>query len=156
MTFNISGCDLYLTKQSSETEETLEGATYGLYDFNDNLYKELTTDSNGQASIVNSIPYKSFYIQEIKAPKGYKLDDTKYNVYFNANNKVINITVKDDPLPIEIVEDPIEDPIEDNIELLSNDVEDELIIENVPNTNKYYSFTWIIIIGVLIVKKKCY
>ena len=149
MTFNISGCDLYLTKQSSETDEALEGATYGLYDTNDILYKELTTDSNGEASIINSIPYKTFYIKEIEAPKGYKLDDTKYNVYFNAQNKTINLTVKDEPIPVEIIEDPI-------IELVSDDIEDELIIENVPNTNKYYSYTWLVILGVLIVKKKCY
>ncbi|MBR4282978.1 MAG: hypothetical protein IKT35_04610, partial [Clostridia bacterium] len=81
-------------KTSSITGEPLGGATFGLYNEHGGLIATGVTDSNGQllfqTNIVEGIILREhilYYMQEIKAPPGYQLDDKKYWFCFcdNAN-----------------------------------------------------------------------
>ena len=89
---------------------SLEGAVYGLYE-DKACTKKLaqgTTDSSGQFWFSPHVAYGSYYIKEISAPYGYKLDTTVYTVnvnnslglYLNDNNyrlKDVTITSEDEP-----------------------------------------------------------
>jgi len=102
-----------ITKEDSETgakaqgEATLKGATYGVYARNtiydpaDNsvIYNtnakvgELITDDNAKASLTN-LYLGEYYIKEIKASKGYTLDNTTYNFDLTYENQNVNVVTK--------------------------------------------------------------
>lgn len=92
--------NIYLVKKDAKTDHvpqgdaTLEGAVYGLYAKKDIMhpdgqtgvqYKEgtkiaeLTTDSDGKASIKNLYPGE-YYVKEISASRGYLLDENAYDL----------------------------------------------------------------------------
>lgn len=97
---NITGSNLELKKIDSETlnsnkrrDATLKNAIYELYDTNSNLIDTLTTNENGIAKLEN-IQYGNYYLKEIKAPIGYKLDNKIYNLKIDKENEFI--TLKED------------------------------------------------------------
>lgn len=72
-------------KTCASTGEPLEGATFGLYNKQGGLITSATTDVNGklqfQTNIVQGIVLREhilYYMQELRAPPGYRLDDRKY------------------------------------------------------------------------------
>ena len=72
-------------KNSAETGEPLLGATFGLYNEHGGLISTEITNVHGeltfQTNIIQGIVLREhmlYYMQEIEAPLGYKLDDTKY------------------------------------------------------------------------------
>lgn len=72
-------------KKDSLTGEPLAGATFGLYNAQGGLIDSDVTDSKGtllfQTNIVQGVILREhvlYYMQELKAPAGYQLDDTKY------------------------------------------------------------------------------
>ena len=72
-------------KTSAVTGEPLAGATFGLYNEHGGLITTDVTDANGellfQTHIIDGIILREhvlYYMQELKAPPGYQLDDTKY------------------------------------------------------------------------------
>ena len=72
-------------KTSAVTGEPLAGATFGLYNEHDGLIVSATTDVNGnlqfQTNVVQGVilqEHTLYYIQEMRAPPGYKLDNTKH------------------------------------------------------------------------------
>ena len=72
-------------KTSALTGEPLEGATFGLYNAQGGLITTEVTDRNGallfQTDIVEGIILREhilYYMQELKAPPGYQLDDAKH------------------------------------------------------------------------------
>ena len=74
--------------------EPLGGATFGLYNENGGLIISKITDKNGQllfqTNIIEGIilrEHKLYYMQELKAPAGYQLDDTKYWFCFCSEAK---------------------------------------------------------------------
>ena len=74
-----------LFKTCAETGKPLSGATFGLYNTQGGLITTGETDVNGellfQTNIVNGIILREhilYYIQELRAPPGYRLDDAKY------------------------------------------------------------------------------
>lgn len=74
-----------LFKTSSTTGKPLGGATFGLYNEHGGLITSGVTDANGellfQTDIINGIILREhilYYMQELKAPAGYMLDETKY------------------------------------------------------------------------------
>jgi uncharacterized surface anchored protein len=71
-------------KTCAQTGQPLGGATFGLYNEHGGFITSATTDSNGQlvfqTNIVQGIILREhilYYMQELRAPPGYKLDDTK-------------------------------------------------------------------------------
>ena len=72
-------------KSSSLTGEPLGGATFGLFNEAGGLISTEVTKDNGQLSFQTNIiegiilrEHQLYYMQELKAPPGYQLDDTKY------------------------------------------------------------------------------
>ena len=72
-------------KTSSLTGEPLGGATFGLYNEHGGLISTEVTDQNGallfQTNIIEGIILREhvlYYLQELRAPPGYQLDDTKH------------------------------------------------------------------------------
>lgn len=76
-------------KTCAESGEPLGGATFGLYNAQGGLITTGTTDENGildfKSSIIEGIILREhvlYYMQELRAPPGYQLDDTKFWFYF--------------------------------------------------------------------------
>ena len=93
--FNIAtnAYKINLKKISAETGLPLAGAVFGLYNEHGGLITSLTTQADGtltfKTDIINGIvllEHKFYYVQEIKAPSGYRLDDTQYWLCF-CNDK---------------------------------------------------------------------
>ncbi|KYG28256.1 SpaA isopeptide-forming pilin-related protein [Alkalihalobacillus trypoxylicola] len=73
-----------------ETDETLEGAVFSLFDAEDNeLQTGLTTDEDGRIVVENLEP-GSYYFVETEAPFGYELDDTplEFEIVFNQEEQL--------------------------------------------------------------------
>ena len=81
------------TKDKVSVKEglNLEGATYELFDINDNLVCSAKTDSNG-IIIFDNLEYGTYYIKEKVPSIGYTLDDNKYTVILDSDN--LSVTVK--------------------------------------------------------------
>ncbi len=58
-----------------EENNPLQGAIFGIYDINDVLIEELTTNENGIA-LSQDIIYGDYYIKELGAPHGYWINET--------------------------------------------------------------------------------
>lgn len=74
-----------LFKTSAVTGKPLPGATFGLFNEHGGLITTAVTDANGeiffQTNIVEGIILREhllYYIQELDAPDGYQLDDTRH------------------------------------------------------------------------------
>ena len=72
-------------KTESLKDAPLEGATFGLFNAQGSLITDGVTDANGnllfETNITQGIILREhvlYYMQEQKAPPGYRLDDTKY------------------------------------------------------------------------------
>ena len=144
--FDIKGGSLTINKKDSIDDSDVPGATYQIYDdVNKRVFTEVLTDDNGSASVDN-IPRGNYYIEEVNAPEGYLLDDNKYYFAINEDNMEFNVVLYNDRL------------INNTKRNITNDdIYDELVIYNVPNTNKYVIMPYIIIIiGVILEKKICY
>ena len=162
MNINVDGGSLTINKKDKDNDSNLKNSTYEVFDITNN-YKvtEITTDENGMGYYINQLGVADYYLQEIKAPDGYLLDDTKYYFSISSDNNEFNIVLYDDPIIENVVIDEIDEvkPKKMNNIIIDDsnnidDVYDELIIYNVPNTNKVLVFPYILLlIGVLIGKK---
>ena len=72
-------------KTAADTGQSLAGATFGLYNAQGGLITTDVSDANGElhfeTNIIQGIILREhvlYYMQELKAPPGYRLDDTKY------------------------------------------------------------------------------
>lgn len=99
--FNIDILEgkVVLEKISSFDNTKLAGAKYGIYK-EDLLVKELITLENGMAEV--SLPFGEYYLKEIEAPPGYKLDTTIYKFVVDENNLNVKLSLKDDRIVIEV------------------------------------------------------
>lgn len=78
----------------SNSNKYVNGAKYGIYNDKGKLLEELITDTvqvgnityEGFAISNDTYPFGNYYIQEIEAPAGYLIDDTKYEFIVNADN----------------------------------------------------------------------
>lgn len=78
----------------SNSNKYVNGAKYGIYNEKGKLLEELITDTvqvgnityEGFAISNDTYPFGNYYIQEIEAPAGYLIDDTKYEFIVNADN----------------------------------------------------------------------
>lgn len=87
---------------------TLAGAQYGIYtsesdaNSDNNRKGTLTTNADGNSNTVSDLEVGTYYVKEVKAPAGYKLDSNVYSVRVTANQNAV-ITVSDDPILGEIL-----------------------------------------------------
>ena len=80
---------LTINKTDADTGKALAGVTYRLYDANGNKVADATTDTDGKA-VFADLPLGSYTYQEISAPKGYVVDETKYQI--TITTETLNIT----------------------------------------------------------------
>ena len=70
----------------------LDGAIYGIYDNEDDLVMQITTNEDGYA-ISDYLPIGEYYLQEISPSLGYQLDLEKYYFKIDENNLYVSIDV---------------------------------------------------------------
>lgn len=73
-----------------DTEEPISNAKYGIFYDTGDLYEEVITNSLGEIYL-EEIFFGNYYIKEIKAPYGYKLNDEKR--YFEVKEEDIDILI---------------------------------------------------------------
>lgn len=82
---------LTINKVDAETGKALAGVTYRLYDSAGKKVADVTTGADGKA-VLADLPQGRYSYQEISAPSGYVVDDTKYQINITAT--ALNITAK--------------------------------------------------------------
>ena len=82
---------LTINKVDAETSKALAGVTYRLFDANGKKVADMTTGAEGKA-VFKDLPQGKYSYQEISAPSGYVVDNTKYQITITAT--VLNITHK--------------------------------------------------------------
>lgn len=90
---------LKLNKESSDTKERLEGATYGIYK-DDKLIDKITTSKNKDTLI--TLQVGKYKLKELVAPPGYKLDDKEYEFEITYDNLDVEITLTDDKILVKV------------------------------------------------------
>lgn len=82
---------LTINKVDAETGKALAGVTYRLYDSAGKKVTDVTTGADGKA-VFKDLPQGKYSYQEISAPSGYVVDNTKYQITITAT--ALNITQK--------------------------------------------------------------
>ena len=82
---------LTINKVDADTGKALAGVTYRLYDSAGKKVADVTTGANGKA-VFKDLSQGKYSYQEISAPSGYVVDNTKYQITITAT--VLNITAK--------------------------------------------------------------
>ena len=82
---------LTINKVDAETGKALAGVTYRLFDANGKKVADMTTGADGKA-VFKDLPQGRYSYQEISAPGGYVVDNTKYQITITAT--ALNITHK--------------------------------------------------------------
>ncbi len=80
---------LTINKTDADTGKALAGVPYRLFDSAGNKITDVTTGTDGMA-VFSDLPLGSYTYQEISAPEGYVLDDTKYQI--TIATEALNIT----------------------------------------------------------------
>jgi LPXTG-motif cell wall-anchored protein len=95
---NIAAKDykLEMLKTCAQTGKPLEGATFGLYNVNGGLIISKDTNASGMIEFKTDVAqgivlqeHVLYYLQEIKPPPAYLLDDTRYMLCFCSNENAI-------------------------------------------------------------------
>ena len=82
---------LTINKVDAETGKSLAGVTYRLYDNAGKKVADAITGADGKA-VFKDLPQGKYSYQEIRAPSGYVVDKTKYQITITA--MALNITQK--------------------------------------------------------------
>ncbi len=80
---------LTINKTDADTGKALAGVTYRLFDSVGNKVADVTTDTSGKA-VFPDLALGSYTYQEVSAPEGYVVDDTKYPI--TITTEALNIT----------------------------------------------------------------
>ena len=96
-----------IIKVSKDDTESnlLEGAVFKLTTKGGKAVKDVynqeikTFTSGSEGPIRFELPNGDYKLEEIKAPKGYKLDKTPIEFTINDESKIVKVVAKDDPLP---------------------------------------------------------
>lgn len=81
------------------SNKPLKNAKFAIYDLKGNKLEELVTNEEGIA-ISNNLVVGKYKIQEIEAPKYYKLNDKKVEFEISKNGEEIIINVKNDNIEV--------------------------------------------------------
>ena len=89
--------DLQILKIDSETKQSLSNVLFSIYDMNDTLIAEVTTNEAGFAYL-EDIKYGKYYILESKTQEGYVLNSDR--VYFEVtdNSQIIEVEMENTPI----------------------------------------------------------
>ncbi len=102
LNLNVVGGKIKIKKIDNDTkgcitglnsQYTLVGARYGVYDSNNNLVDTLTI-GNDCTVTSKELPYGTYKIRELSAPQGYELDPKTYTAIINSTN-VVEVVLKE-------------------------------------------------------------
>ena len=91
-------------KIDRETQETIKGATFGLFKSDTTEFTEdkailtAVTDENG-VFVFNNIPYGEYLIKELKPTDGYLDNEDVFTVTIKDNEQVVELTAINDKVP---------------------------------------------------------
>lgn len=91
-------------KIDRETEETISGALFGLFNINETKFTEetaiLTSESNEEGILTfENVPYGEYIVRELKPADGYLPNEENYAVTIFDNKEIIEITIENDKIP---------------------------------------------------------
>ncbi len=92
----LSRADIRVIKVDGETNESLAGAGFRLFDVSGAVIGEGVTDENGVLTFENLILGEYSY-QEYQAPKGFVLDETVYPVTLDTGDTTVTHTHENTP-----------------------------------------------------------
>lgn len=91
-----------ITKIDKKTNERLNGATFGIYDEDNNEVDRIVTDSQGKG-ISKLLPYGKYFVKEIDTgSKYYLLNTEKYEFEISKNKQIISLTIENEPVDITV------------------------------------------------------
>ena len=91
-------------KIDRETQETIKGATFGLFKSDTTEFTEdkailtAVADENG-VFVFNNIPYGEYHIKELKPADGYLDNEDVFTVIIKDNEQVVELTAINDKVP---------------------------------------------------------
>ena len=84
------------------SSKMLEGATFGIYDENDNLIQTLVTNENGKA-ISDLIPYGKYYLKELDTGSVYYLlNEDTFEFEIVNNDEIVPVQIDNEPTDITV------------------------------------------------------
>ena len=91
-----------ITKIDKKTNERLKGATFGIYDEDNNEVDRIVTDNRGKG-ISKLLPYGKYFVKEIDTgSKYYLLNTEKYEFEISKNKQIISLTIENEPVDITV------------------------------------------------------
>lgn len=87
---------LEILKVDHDGVTPLEGAKFEITDDNNNVIATKTSGPDGKIK-VESILYGQYHWSEVKAPKGYELDDTVHDFAIEYDEQVVEVTQENTP-----------------------------------------------------------
>ena len=130
---------LEITKVDSKTKETLAGATFGIYDMDNNEIAQITTDETGKATS-ELIPYGKYYAKELDTGSVYYLlNENSYEFEIVNDGETVEKTIENEPVDIEV-----EVEKSGTVEIKPGDKVDYTFSNVANNSNVYLEdFKWI-------------
>lgn len=92
---NIKKPTLIINKIDKDTKTKLSNSAIMIYDINDNLLYEETTNNKGIIKIEN-MELGKYYFVEKESPKYYKLDNTKHYFEIKENGKIYDFNLENE------------------------------------------------------------
>lgn len=91
-----------ITKIDKKTNERLNGATFGIYDEDNNEVDRIVTDNQGKG-ISKLLPYGKYFVKEIDTgSKYYLLNTEKYEFEISKNKQIISLIIENEPVDITV------------------------------------------------------
>ncbi|MEG0296734.1 MAG: SpaA isopeptide-forming pilin-related protein [Clostridium sp.] len=132
-----------VTKVDSENnKKKLAGAEFTIYDLHRNVVDVLTTDENGKATS-KAIDFGRYIMQETKAPEGYVLDETIYEVNITKDEILLEYTVENTSIygDLEITKSDIADgKLLPNTEFTIRDESGKVVVKGITDENGLAKF----------------
>lgn len=97
MTNELKDTGIEITKVDISTGEELPGATFAIYaEDGKTVIEKGVTDSNGIAYF--KLDYGKYYYQEINAPSGYQVDNSKFPFEIKEGNEIVKCKMTNKPI----------------------------------------------------------
>ena len=87
-------------KYDGTNNDPIQGAEFGIFNEKGDLIEKITSDTDGYA-VSSLIEYGKYKIIELSSADGYLLDQTPYELEITENNKIYELSFKNDRIPEE-------------------------------------------------------